>query len=219
MSYAKTSAVLAVVARPRPRPRHRPGGRPGQAEQFTPEFRRSAARTTRSTRRRSRRRTQVKRGQWFEVTVTIGAGGDPPVARRALRPLHRALQGQRRDRARLPAPGVLLSQGGLHHRARRGRHAAGDRRAHAFGGLGELEEDRRHALGARVRNPARVLIADDNPANVRILSMRLAADGYDVVTAARRRGGARGRPRIAARSDPARRHDAEARRHRRSAAG
>jgi class 3 adenylate cyclase len=34
-----------------------------------------------------------------------------------------------------------------------------------------------------VRNPARVLIADDNPANVRILSMRLAADGYDVVTA------------------------------------
>ena len=34
-----------------------------------------------------------------------------------------------------------------------------------------------------MRNPARVLIADDNPANVRILSMRLAADGYDVVTA------------------------------------
>jgi len=34
-----------------------------------------------------------------------------------------------------------------------------------------------------VRNPARVLIADDNPANVRILSMRLTADGYDVVTA------------------------------------
>ncbi len=34
-----------------------------------------------------------------------------------------------------------------------------------------------------MRNPARVLIADDNPANVRILSMRLAADGYDIVTA------------------------------------
>jgi len=34
-----------------------------------------------------------------------------------------------------------------------------------------------------VRNPARILIADDNPANVRILSMRLASDGYDVVTA------------------------------------
>jgi class 3 adenylate cyclase len=35
-----------------------------------------------------------------------------------------------------------------------------------------------------VRTPPRVLIADDNPANVRILSMRLAAEGYDVVTAA-----------------------------------
>jgi class 3 adenylate cyclase len=34
-----------------------------------------------------------------------------------------------------------------------------------------------------VRTPPRVLIADDNPANVRILSMRLAADGYEVVTA------------------------------------
>jgi class 3 adenylate cyclase len=34
-----------------------------------------------------------------------------------------------------------------------------------------------------VRTPPRVLVADDNPANVRILKMRLAADGYDVVTA------------------------------------
>src|SRR5262249_42302404 len=107
----------------------------------------------------------------------------PSVARRALRALHRPLQGQRGDRARLSAPGLLLSQGGLHHRPRRGRHAAGDRRAHAFRGLGELEEDHRYALGVRGRNRGRVLIADDNPANVRILSMRLAADGYEVVTA------------------------------------
>jgi class 3 adenylate cyclase len=35
-----------------------------------------------------------------------------------------------------------------------------------------------------LRTPARVLIADDNPANLRILSTRLAADGYDIVTAA-----------------------------------
>jgi class 3 adenylate cyclase len=35
-----------------------------------------------------------------------------------------------------------------------------------------------------VRTPARVLIADDNPANLRILRTRLAADGYEVVTAA-----------------------------------
>ena len=34
-----------------------------------------------------------------------------------------------------------------------------------------------------MRTPARVLIADDNTANLRILRTRLAADGYDVVTA------------------------------------
>ena len=34
-----------------------------------------------------------------------------------------------------------------------------------------------------MRTPPRVLIADDNIANVRILSTRLTADGYDVVTA------------------------------------
>ena len=35
-----------------------------------------------------------------------------------------------------------------------------------------------------MRTPARVLIADDNTANLRILRTRLAADGYEVVTAA-----------------------------------
>jgi len=35
-----------------------------------------------------------------------------------------------------------------------------------------------------VRTPPRVLIADDNAANLRIMRTRLAADGYDVVTAA-----------------------------------
>jgi adenylate cyclase len=35
-----------------------------------------------------------------------------------------------------------------------------------------------------MRTPPRVLIADDNTANLRILRTRLAADGYDVVTAA-----------------------------------
>ena len=34
-----------------------------------------------------------------------------------------------------------------------------------------------------MRTPPRVLIADDNTANLRILRMRLAADGYDIVTA------------------------------------
>src|SRR5262249_21388366 len=49
--------------------------------------------------------------------------------------------------------------------------------------VGKLEEDRRHAIGRRVRTPPRVLIADDNPANLRIMRTRLAADGYEVVTA------------------------------------
>ncbi len=34
-----------------------------------------------------------------------------------------------------------------------------------------------------MRTPPRVLIADDNPANLRIMRTRLAADGYEVVTA------------------------------------
>ena len=34
-----------------------------------------------------------------------------------------------------------------------------------------------------MRTPPRVLIADDNAANLRIMRMRLAADGYDIVTA------------------------------------
>jgi class 3 adenylate cyclase len=35
-----------------------------------------------------------------------------------------------------------------------------------------------------VRTPARILIVDDNPTNVKILQTRLAADGYEIVTAA-----------------------------------
>ena len=35
-----------------------------------------------------------------------------------------------------------------------------------------------------MRTPPRVLIADDNAANLRIMRTRLTADGYEVVTAA-----------------------------------
>ena len=35
-----------------------------------------------------------------------------------------------------------------------------------------------------MRTPPRILIVDDNPTNVKVLRTRLAADGYDVVTAA-----------------------------------
>src|SRR2546425_5191010 len=41
----------------------------------------------------------------------------------------------------------LLPEGHLHHRARRGRHAARAGRAHALGRLGELQKDHRHPLG------------------------------------------------------------------------
>ena len=35
-----------------------------------------------------------------------------------------------------------------------------------------------------MRTPPRVLIADDNPTDVRILRARVAGEGYDIVTAA-----------------------------------
>ena len=35
-----------------------------------------------------------------------------------------------------------------------------------------------------MRTPPRILIVDDTPTNVHILKMRLAANGYDIVTAA-----------------------------------
>ena len=62
-------ATLAVVA---------PATRAGQEEQFTPEFRGlhktyDAKHTPKLTAPDS-----VKRGQWFDVTVTVGAGGEHP---------------------------------------------------------------------------------------------------------------------------------------------
>src|SRR5688572_5709037 len=40
------------------------------------------------------------------------------------------------------------------------------------------------AWAPSVRTPPRILIADDTPANVHILQARLAAHGYEIVTAA-----------------------------------
>ena len=62
-------ATLAVVV---------PATRAGQEEQFTPEFRGlhktyDAKHTPKLTAPDS-----VKRGQWFDVTVTVGAGGEHP---------------------------------------------------------------------------------------------------------------------------------------------
>jgi desulfoferrodoxin (superoxide reductase-like protein) len=48
-----------------------------QAEQFTPEFRQCTRPTMQNTRRRSSLPT-AKRGEWFNVTVSVGAGGQHP---------------------------------------------------------------------------------------------------------------------------------------------
>ena len=62
-------AALAVLA---------PATRAGQEEQFTPEFR--ALHTTYDAKHTPKMTApdQVKRGQWFDVTVVIGAGGEHP---------------------------------------------------------------------------------------------------------------------------------------------
>lgn len=55
-----------------------PAARAGQEEQFTPEFKavRSAADPKHTPKIVAP--DTVKRGQWFDVTVSVGAGGDHP---------------------------------------------------------------------------------------------------------------------------------------------
>jgi superoxide reductase len=67
-ALAALALLLAVV----------PAVRAGQEDQYTPEFKElhrsyDAKHTPRLTAPDS-----VKRGQWFEVTVSVGAGGDHP---------------------------------------------------------------------------------------------------------------------------------------------
>src|SRR5213079_2559108 len=66
MRYGKTSGVVVVLAVLALVPTTARVGAEGQAEQFTPEF------------REVRRSYDEKRGQWFEVTVTVGAGSTHP---------------------------------------------------------------------------------------------------------------------------------------------
>jgi superoxide reductase len=64
-----TLAVLGTAA---------PATRAGQEEQFTPEFR--ALHTTYDAKHTPKLTApdRVKRGEWFDVTVTVGAGGEHP---------------------------------------------------------------------------------------------------------------------------------------------
>ena len=60
--------------------------------------------------------------------------------------------------------------------------------------------DRRRRVGVRaMREPPRILIVDDNPANLEILETRLTRQGYEVVTAT---DGDRGAGRARARRRP-----------------
>lgn len=62
-------AALAAVA---------PATRAGQEEQFTPEFRELHKTYDAKHTPKLAAPDSVKRGQWFDVTVTVGAGGEHP---------------------------------------------------------------------------------------------------------------------------------------------
>jgi superoxide reductase len=53
--------------------------RAGQEEQFTPEFRELHTAVDPKHTPKITAPDQVRRGQWFDVVVTVGAGGDHPM--------------------------------------------------------------------------------------------------------------------------------------------
>lgn len=55
-----------------------PGARAGQEEQFTPEFKELRSSFDPKHTPKVVAPDSVKRGQWFDVTVTVGAGGEHP---------------------------------------------------------------------------------------------------------------------------------------------
>src|SRR5262249_44098601 len=83
-------------------------------------------------------------------------GRRPSLAVRAPYPLHRALQGHRGDRPRLPAPGLFGAQGHVHDRARRGGTAACAGGAHPLGVVGGVQADHRGALSSTVTRASSV---------------------------------------------------------------
>ena len=77
MRYGKTSALVAVVALVLIPGTARVSAQ-SQAEQFTPEFRELRRSYDEKHTPKIEAPEQVKRGQWFEVTVTVGAGSTHP---------------------------------------------------------------------------------------------------------------------------------------------
>src|SRR5262247_4740612 len=77
MRFPRTSAV-AVVAALLLAAGASPVGAQGQAEQFTPEYREVRRSYDEKHTPKIEAPDTVKRGQWFEVTVTVGAGSIHP---------------------------------------------------------------------------------------------------------------------------------------------
>jgi superoxide reductase len=77
MRHPRPSAVVAIAALVLAGSTARVGAQ-GQAEQFTPEFREVHRTYDEKHTPKIDAPDTVKRGQWFEVTVTIGAGSVHP---------------------------------------------------------------------------------------------------------------------------------------------
>ena len=71
-SITATLAVVGVLLAAAP------AGRAGQEEQFTPEFKELHRTYDPKHTPKLSAPDSVKRGQWFDVTVTVGAGGEHP---------------------------------------------------------------------------------------------------------------------------------------------
>ena len=77
MKYGKTSAIMAVAALVLIPGTARVGAQ-SQVEQFTPEFRELRRSFDEKHTPKIEAPEQVKRGQWFEVAVTVGASSVHP---------------------------------------------------------------------------------------------------------------------------------------------
>jgi superoxide reductase len=77
MTYAKTSAAAAMAALALTGGTARVGAQ-GQGEQFTPEYREVRRSYDEKHTPKIEAPDTVKRGQWFDVTVTVGAGSAHP---------------------------------------------------------------------------------------------------------------------------------------------
>jgi superoxide reductase len=77
MTYAKTSAAAAMAALVLTGGTARVGAQ-GQSEQFTPEYREVRRSYDEKHTPKIEAPDTVKRGQWFDVTVSVGAGSAHP---------------------------------------------------------------------------------------------------------------------------------------------